>query len=390
DGAEPVGVGGSGTVWLRASSPDLTAPMTFTNSMTRVLAPLALGSSNRAVNVKAGSIRFAGAGLTNDVPLRFIGGSQTEYQTDGYAGDQKFVQRGKITAATGFYMCCGNGYHFQGGLETEGSGGFSFLLPANCHLYIEKEPLNCPGGIYMDNQGHYHISSTNNVHGTMQINCGTLHLDNDYVLCETGTLKFGVDWNNDFNGNVNLEGHVQKVGRMICGWTPSSKPTRIGKVFGASGTLEVVGSTGSNLALNFQGGTSYKHSGTSTNVFWNGASTSTGRLEVVSGKVTFRDGAGWSAVTNVTISGTGVIGVQATSANVAFGSEAGRSRATLDFPDGTGTLEIESGTVTVRKLRIGGLYWHPGTYGAGDLPGRISGGGSLRVLSGGGSILVVR
>jgi hypothetical protein len=124
-------------------------------------------------------------------------------------------------------------------------------------------------------------------------------------------------------------------------------------------------------------------------VFWNAASTSTGRLEVVNGKVTFRNGAGWSAVSKVTISGTGVIGVQATSADVAFGPEAGKSAATLDFPDDTGTLEIEDGTVTVRRLKIDGIYWHPGTYGAGDLPGRISGGGSLKVLSGGGAILVV-
>ena len=393
DGAEPVGVGGSGTVWLRASSPDLTAPMTFTNSMTRVLAPLALGSSNRAVTVSPGKIIFAGAGLTNDVPLRLVGGSTTVYLTDGYSTDQKFVQRGKVTVpGTGsIYVTCGNGYHFQGGLESESSGGFMFLLPAYCHMYIEKEPINCPSaGLYMDNGGHYHLVSTNNVCGTMQIYCGTLHLDNDNVLCDTGALKYGVDWNDNFNGTVDLEGHENKVGRIVCNWTPSAKPTRIGKTLGASGTLEVVGATGSNLAINFQGGTSYRHSGTSTNVFWNAVSTSTGRLEVVNGKVTFRNGAGWSAVKNVTISGTGVIGVQATSADVAFGPEAGRSRATLEFPDGTGTLEIESGTVTVRKLMIGGLYWGPGAYGASDLPGRISGGGSLRVLSGGGSILVVR
>ena len=394
DGAEPVGIGGSGTVWLNASSPDLNAPMTFTNSMTRILAPLALGSTNREVRLKAGQIRFAGAGLTNDVPIRFIGNvassPSTTYQTDSYnrVGD-RWIQRGKVTAEVSTSMACGDGYRFQGGFETDG-GSWSLYLPANCHLYIEDNPIRCSGGIYLDNQGHYHFCTTNNVHGTVQINCGTLHLDRDYTLCESGTLQLGVSWNDNFNGDVNLEGHVNKIGRVTCGWTPSSKPTRASKVLGASGTLEVVGATGSNLAINFQGGTSYKHSGTSTNVFWNAVSTSTGRLEVVNGKVTFRDGAGWSAVRNVTISGTGVIGVQATSADVAFGPEAGRSRATLEFPDDTGTLEIESGTVTVRKLMIGGLYWGPGTYGASDLPSRISGGGSLRVLSGGGSILVVR
>ena len=213
----------------------------------------------------------------------------------------------------------------------------------------------------------------------MQINVGTLHLDNDYVLCETGTLKFGVDWNNNFDGNVNLEGHVQKVGRMICGWTPSAKPTRVGSVLGASGTLEVVGSTGSNLSLNFQGGTSYRHSGSCTNVFWNAVSTSTGRLEVVNGGVVLRDGAGWRAVRNLTISGNGYMKVFSNSASVAFGASEGVSVATMEFPDGTGSLEIEGGTATVKKLKIGSQWIKPGVYGGGALP-VLSGEGSLRVL----------
>jgi hypothetical protein len=163
-------------------------------------------------------------------------------------------------------------------------------------------------------------------------------------------------------------------------------------VYGSSGTLEVVGSSGSNLALKFKEGVSYRHSGSATNVFWHAHSTSTGGIEVVSGKISFRNGAGWTNVSSVKISGSGVIAIaDALSAETAFGPESGRSAATLEFPDGEGTLEIASGTATVRKLKIGDRLLPVGTYDKTSLPGRITGEGSVKVLRGGvRTVIVVR
>ena len=391
-GAETTGIGGEGTILLRAASPDLTAPLAFTNAMTRVLAYQGLGSSNRTVTVDASCIIFAGDGLTNDVPIRFIDGSST-YLTDNY-WDQGWVQRGRITAVgKSITLNCGHGYRIQGGLASENGGSFYFILPWNRHLYFEDRPFDMPtGSITLDSLGIYHFVSTNNSLGRINSYFPNVKCESDYALPANVKFQFGATWRDDYNGGIDMNGHDQRVSSITCGWEPSDVATRTGVVWGVTGTLEVCGKTGSNVAVCFEGGTSYRHSGISTNVFWNAASTSTGRLEVVNGKVCLRSGAGWPRVSVVVISGGGVLEVLPDSAAVAFGPEQGKSSAVLEFTDGTGTLEIPSGMVTVKKLCIGGKWRAAGIYDSTALPGRISGSGSLRVLRtcGMGTVMTIR
>lgn len=394
EGVEATGIGGAGTILLRAASPDLTAPLTFTNAMTHVLAYQALGSSNRTVTVKASGIIFAGNGLTNDVPLRFIDGSSDLYLTGENYWNQGWVQRGRITAVgKSITLNCGHGYRIQGGLTSENGGSFYFLLPWNRHLYFENKPFDMPNGsITLDNNGIYHFVSTNNSLGRINSNLPNVRCDSDYALPANATFQFGATWKDDYNGGIDMNGHDQKLSAITCGWDPSAMATRTGEVWGVTGTLEVCGKTGSNVAICFKGGTSYRHSGVSTNVFWNTANTSTGRLEVVNGKVKLRSGAGWPRASGVIISGGGVLEISPDTTDVAFGPEQGKSSAALEFVDGTGTLEIPSGTVTVKTLCVGSRWRAAGIYDSSALPGRISGSGYLRVLRSGGpgAFVIVR
>ena len=87
-----------------------------------------------------------------------------------------------------------------------------------------------------------------------------------------------------------------------------------------------------------------------------------GTLEVTSGTLSFVRGAGWGGSSNVVVSGTGTLRIDAESTDNAFGSNGGD---TCLYLSENGKIDIPAGhVVVVSSVSFGGHYVRSGTYGS--------------------------
>ena len=175
---------------------------------------------------------------------------------------------------------------------------------------------------------------------------------------------------------LDLGGYDQLTCGVVSDWTEAeggktTEPTRYGIVTSATPATitfnpTVNFQTTSRIgALRFTGAAAlhFNPTASSYNTYRlrNQLSTTTGPLTVSAGTLRFSDGAGWGGSSNVVVNGTGTLEVQAGSVDTMFGANGAYTCLSLED---SGKIDIPSGCeVKVRWLRIDGRYLPRGKYG---------------------------
>ena len=179
-------------------------------------------------------------------------------------------------------------------------------------------------------------------------------------------------------GSLDLNGFNQTVRDvLVVGQTgfEDDKSSGYSDMYVTSATPATLKLTGAGAYapnnLNFRGEASLHYAGTGRLALTNTASTTVGSLTVSGGEVALLAGATWANCTNVVVSGTGRLTVDAgVAAKGAFSRE-----ATVSVSD-AGTIDIPAGeTVSVWHLYRNGEPTLAGTHS----DGFVTGGGTLRV-----------
>jgi len=104
-----------------------------------------------------------------------------------------------------------------------GATGGQFVLGADSGTFIRiaEKPVTIDGNtFYAHTTGLIILAVTNNIWGTCEVSGGYLRTDVDNALAVSGLLRFG-------GGNpsgVNLNGHNQTIGRLLCTYTTARHP----------------------------------------------------------------------------------------------------------------------------------------------------------------------
>ncbi|MBR2982344.1 MAG: hypothetical protein IKC80_03850 [Kiritimatiellae bacterium] len=384
---------GRGTIYLNADSPDLRCPLVLSNLWVKINKPYALGSPSRpsrmyvcgsGSNGDGEQIRFAK--ITNHVPVELyrLDNKNIIYLT-AFGNKDGFLQAGKVTLLNTFYFNTLDGYRFSGGFD--GSGTFYAIAYS---YTIEGEPINSTSfHLYQDDSTLY-LKSQNNVYGSItqakkKTVCGA-----DNVLCPTASFQFGRIGNSagvDYSvGTLDLNGFDQDTGSLVNGGTITAQANtyRVGyiKSDARPATVTTHDATDRSVSLVFSGYAGYGHAGSGTYTFYNNPSATKGSLKVLAGGVKLGAGSGFPNVTNVTVGVGANLTVTPEAAATAFSNDDGVSRAMMEIAadgENSGTLTLEGGTTTVRKLRVGDKWFARGEYTAADVSW-LKGEGVLRVL----------
>lgn len=339
------------------------------------------------LNGKAG-VRATAACVTNRAAITFNHGPALNLAPVG----TEFVQLGAVTnLSAGNY---GSALVVNGTLRMGGMGEsaahrnnpkayewwiWQYKVTETGTLWIEGEPIDvgaCPFRLYgtPDGVGEVHLSAQGNVYGVLALGYGMEAVcEGVEVLSVVGDLGFY----SGYVGSLNLNGFDQTVRDVLVVGATGFEVQHPGysAMYVTSATAATLKLTGAGTYaphnLNFRGEASLHYAGTGRLALTNTASTTTGSLTVSGGEVSLLAGATWANCTNVVVSGTGRLTVDAgVAAKGAFSRE-----ATVSVSD-AGTIAIPAGeTVVVRYLWRDGEPTFSGFY----REGFVTGGGTLRV-----------
>ena len=340
------------------------------------------------LNGKAG-VRATAACVTNRAAITFNHGPALNLAPVG----TEFVQLGAVTnLSAGHY---GSALVVNGTLRVGGGLGESaahrnnpkayewwiwqYKVTETGTLWIEGEPIDvgaCPFRLYgaPDGVGEVHLSAQGNVYGVLALGYGMEAVcEGVEVLSDVGDLGFY----NGHVGSLNLNGFDQTVRDVLVVGATGFEEQHPGysAMYVTSATPATLKLTGAGTYaphnLNFRGEASLHYAGTGRLALTNTSSTTTGSLTVSGGEVALLAGATWANCTNVVVSGTGKLTLDAgVAAKGAFSRE-----ATVSVSD-AGTIAIPAGeTVVVRYLWRDGEPTFSGFY----REGFVTGGGTLRV-----------
>ena len=221
-------------------------------------------------------------------------------------------------------------------------------------------------------------------------------------MCENATYYHGTAH------TIDLNGYDQSISRLYRGWQFTTYPDMYVNLTSTTpALLEMTTDTVYEdlIALKVTGAAGIKFNMAGSYTFTNVTASTVGTLEVDRGTVRFAEGSGWTAVTNIVLSG-GTLAVAAGAGAKAFGSAQDTSDALLTVvATNSPTLSIAAGErPSVNMLMVveenGKEVWkNPGVYGGPEAGlsdyytlGWISGAGTLRVRHSisGGTMLIIR
>lgn len=421
-GADLLGAGAirslkSAGITLTGDNFEFTGPMEFTNTPVYVESRTGLGSPSRpilhwgsegATSNDGSPLRFRGAGLTNDVPVRFQGQRQyavryfTDNKTDPWVqnGYLDYYKSGDVPA-----IHIPNLYLTGGWKSTYGSSMITIL--SGCTVTVAENPIDISAG----NSSYYRFLIDTDA--TLKLMVPGNHLKWSSVYTGNGTLFCGcanafyaTDSLNlvDNSGNqcitkVDLNGFDQTVA-FICHtrqqWTwavtQANADSRYAWVTSAvPATVTMTGIESRDVALQFSGAASLKVTGVAKDnagvyTIKNRYSDTTGTLDVSAGTVRFDWGAGWGG--DIAISGTGRVEF------VEPINRRGNKRRGAVSLAGSARLSLGAGVVLrCDAMTLGGKKIDEGAYSAAQLNALaggewIDGSGSVRIGDLGLSILV--
>ena len=354
------------------------------------------------LNGKAG-VRATAACVTNRAAITFCHGPALNLAPAG----TEFVQLGAVTnLSAGSY---GSALVVNGTLRVGGGMGESvahrnnpkayewwiwqYKVTETGTLWIEGEPIDvgaCPFRLHgtPDGVGEVHLSAQGNVYGVLALGYGMKAVcEGVDVLSDVGDLGFY----SGHVGSLNLNGFDQTVRDVLVVGATGFEEQRPGysDMYVTSATPATLKLTGAGAYapnnLNFLGEASLHYAGTGRLAMTNTASTTVGSLTVSGGEVALLAGATWANCTNVVVSGSGKLTLDAAVATAgAFSRE-----ATVSVSD-DGTIAIPAGeTVVVKYLYRDGEPTFHGRYSEGF----VTGGGTLRVRKSsrkGGFLLLIK
>ena len=340
------------------------------------------------LNGKAG-VRATAACVTNRAAITFSHGPALNLAPVG----TEFVQLGAVTnLSAGSYasaLAVNGTLRVGGGLgESAAHQGnpkgyewwtWQFNVAKTGALWIEGEPVavgSCPFKVYgaSGGTGNVHLSAHGNAYGVFALFNETKAVcEGVEVLSEVGDLGFY----SGYVGSLNLNGFDQTVRDVLVVGSTGFEVQHPGysDMYVTSATPATLKLTGAGTYaphnLNFRGEASLHYAGTGRLALTNTASTTAGSLTVSGGEVALLAGATWANCTNVVVSGSGKLTLDAgVAAKGAFSSE-----ATVSVSD-AGKIAIPAGeTVVVRYLWRDGEPTFSGRYS----DGFVTGGGTLRV-----------
>ena len=246
-------------------------------------------------------------------------------------------------------------------------------------LWIEGNPIDvgaCPFRVYgtSSGAGEVHLSAQGNVYGVFALFNGMKAVcEEANVLSEAGDLGFY----SGHVGSLDLNGFDQTVRDvLVVGQTGfEDKSPGYSDMYVTSATPATLKLTGAGAYapnnLNFRGEASLHYAGTGRLAMTNTASTTAGSLMVSGGEVALLAGATWANCTNVVVTGTGKLTLDANVATAgAFSPD-----ATLSVSD-EGKIDIPAGKI----VSVWHLYRNgEPTFAASYSDGFVTGGGTLRV-----------
>lgn len=189
---------------------------------------------------------------------------------------------------------------------------------------------------------------------------GTIDMRVDNVLGSSSTLHmYGAHERTKQGSVLLLNGTRQTVGCLDA----TASVNAYSRIEGNGATLSIVNDSASSASacrFKFVGDVSLNFDSPGTLMLTNAVSSSSGKLEVERGTVTFAHDAAWTNVGEVAVSGTGRLVVNANGGvrtQPAFGRE-----TTLSFAD-DGVLDLADGTfMRVKHLFVDGVKMPRGTY----------------------------
>ena len=354
------------------------------------------------LNGKAG-VRAAAACVTNRAAITFNHGPALNLAPAG----TEFVQLSAMTnlssGGNSSALAVNGTLRVGGGLgESAAHQGnpkgyewwtWQFNVSKTGTLWIEGNPIDvgaCPFRVYgtSSGAGEVHLSAQGNVYGVFALFNGMKAVcEEANVLSEVGDLGFY----GGYVGSLDLNGFDQTVRDVLVVGQTGFEDQSSGylDMYVTSVTPATLKLTGAGAYapnnLNFRGEASLHYAGTGRLALTNTASTTVGSLTVSGGEVALLAGATWANCTNVVVSGSGKLTLDAAvAAKGAFSRE-----ATVSVSD-DGTIAIPVGeTVVVKYLYRDGEPTFHGRYSEGF----VTGGGTLRVRKSsrkGGFLLLVK
>ena len=355
-----------------------------------------LGSATRAVEHCNARLLFQGNGLTNDVPL-VIRGNRNADNTKFTANWTDLWRQNGHVDYYGSSWAFGS-WTFAGGLKFWNTI-YTFAVKRGSHAFILDKPListsvylpiglngggatgepekpmlltlAAPGCSYK----HFALSDGTRYNGAYDrgIICGCENaLDSEHYL--------GLGRENRYGVMLNLNGYDQTVPQVrhatYPGW--ECTPTRGMEAYclvksDTAAKLTMTESRTSSVAYRFSGGVSLRQEGTETYTILNQYCDTTGRLEVVHGKVAFDWEAGWGGDVEV-FDGATARFLEGSRLNTAYSSH-------VTIHDG-GKLYVTNGVELLgASLVLGEDSMPAGTYSAANKSDWIEGDGLITVLT---------
>ena len=400
---------GDGKVTLAGDNSGLLAPLNVAKVKLTVKSSTALGSALRETRINALKTNLTDTevttlavadGTTVATPLDLAGsfGPLTgEKQAVTFAGPVRVTLPDGITGnQTHCMRLTKNVTHtFAGGLDVRNAYRFFFAGHYGARVKIENKPIlagtastGCQDLAINDINGNsgpdkpftFELNVSGNEWRLLRVYAGRVVCGVKNALSRLGIFTFGrSDWTSSNLPEkyvLDLGGHDQQVGSITTDWslvpgTGTYDAARFAAVTSAiPATLTMTPradylSSFTNAAIRFRGAAAFRFAPATYRpqlTLQNFTSDTTGSLEVHSGRLTMKGGAGWIGSTNVTVCGTGELMVDdATSAAVAFGENG--AHTTLHLAD-MGKLNLPAGqTVVTRMLEIDGVRMPKGTYG---------------------------
>lgn len=419
----------TGCFLLKGDNAGLTRPLKLVRGYYEAFTSTALGSPTRDTLVSDSKARFFFHCLTNDVPLKGNLANGDPATTDAISrlwcdSERGLVQNGLLTMDVGTSVNIGSltiRGGFNGGNQTvssvfTSSSGTGDVLPST----ICDTPVNLAvGGALglMLGTGKLTVSATGNdwVSCNIRGSQATLVCGAAGVMPPSRMITFGdrpeypagvLDLNGFNQTTPGMDHNLYNCARTYYkgaryGMVTSAVPARLTWSGVPSIWLDSTGASTINPtnSVRFRGEAALRVNSDYRHTIINAKSDTVGTLEILKGILTFAWGAGWSAATNVVVSG-GTLRVEEESAPYAFGPHQGRSAAFLSVT-GEGRVQIDGGQAAVYALSTDGeTFLNPGVYGGSEAGldaahtlSCLSGRGTLKVRTNGtpnGIILIVR
>lgn len=413
-GAGAVCSGTAGTVVFAGDNSAHTGSMAFTNMNVTVTHRYGLGSATRAVEHCNARLLFKGNGLTNDVPLVIRDSARNSRTQSSNTFTENWTDPWRQNGSVDFYApdwAFGN-WTFTGGLKFN-STVYGFSITRDCRPVILNKPfdsskslylglgfyaqdestswnaarfvditLAAPGCKYRDFAIANGVKYNGTYHRGIICGCANALDQNNYLgLGRANTYKVMLDLNGYDQTVPQVHHSTYHVGSTDWRCTPIRGMADYCLVKSdTAAKLTMTGNDTSSVAYKFSGGISLRQEGMGTYTILNQYCDTTGRLEVVHGKVAFDWESGWGGNVEVFNSGT---------AAFLEGSTLSRSKkkSKVNVHEG-GKLYVTNGVeIVCAALVLGSRDMPAGKYSAANAPEWIEGGGVVDVRGIGFSII---